>query len=219
MAMEHNTFPAEGTCQEPTILEYARFYGLAEDYLSADPLEGPLRDAAGIDINESLNDLTGLEAIDTQPKFVIHDKLSMDKRVAAFLHEMIDGPCITNCSDEIFESRRSYAKSLVLETPLLRTDSRLDFLKFARRRSCDLSKINLLPEELDEENDEGLTWPKHYYNLPTEFQRQVEVEKLKMPTNALFFLQSTLGNVSRSTSAEQLVALLSHYRCVHNTHC
>ena len=185
---------------EPSILEYARFHGIAtsalasselRDYVSSDSLE---------DLEAGLRDpesrLGNFEAtisdVHTQVKSRQNERLEIGRDAAIFLSSIIKpvaAPPSLDTSSE-FNQNRHRVKSLKMEPPILKTDHELDLRAFSGGIiSLDPTKLNLPLEKLQEENDEGMSWPKYYLDLPMQMWERVKAEKLDCTREVLLFIQ------------------------------
>ncbi|KAK3062490.1 hypothetical protein LTS18_003957 [Coniosporium uncinatum] len=90
------------------------------------------------------------------------------------------------------------------ELPLLSTDNELDLKNFRHMMSPDFDNANLPLEPVDEENNEGLTWPQQFHHLPNQFDAKSKSEKLEITKDALIYLRATL----RHDLVEPLTPLL-----------
>lgn len=187
---------------EPTVLEYARFCGIAKDYLSINPLDEAVRNAAELDLDESLEDGPGLLQFSPPPELACAEKLSVDRETVVFLKEIMT---TADTSFDITEplSRADMARSLRVELPILRTDHEYDMLHFGHRYTPQLDDIALVPEPVDEEKDEGLSWPKAYLQLPEQIWEKATTEKLEISKEAIMFLQETLKIATEPESEEE----------------
>jgi hypothetical protein len=79
------------------------------------------------------------------------------------------------------------------ELPLVRSVHELDMLNFAPQVVTDLKHEFLPLETVDEEADEGLTWPSKCYDLPDQYAKRSASEKLQVSSGAFAFLKETLA--------------------------
>ena len=176
---------------EPSILEYARFYGLTRDHLEDDPLQ-QLADFHADPLD--LEDNPDLFSIREDTVKVPAERLTFDEGAATFLSSVLalahQPPPQSDVDDEIDIHRFQRMK---LEVPLLRSDPEVDLMRFKAPIIPDLEHEFLPLETVDEEADEGLTWPTWYDDLAREFERKIETEKLQVDKDALLFLQETLN--------------------------
>lgn len=174
---------------EIDMLEYARFHGLARNYLVMNPLVnlGQVDDCLGPD-----EDLAGIPPINEFSGHPRVEKLAFSKDALLLLESATKTAqgVETISHDFVFDTHR--IRSMKQEVPEIRTDHELDMMDFGRPFMPDLQN-NYMPMILiDEEADEGLTWPFRYKTLPTEFTKKSESESLAVSSDALVFLRDTL---------------------------
>lgn len=175
---------------EPSVIDYARFYGLIRDHLE----HHPLQDFNALDgmKSQQLEDTPDLFQLHLENVQVSEERLGIDAESASLLSsvEAIAKvvPSRNNQDDGI---RTNAIRSMKIELPLLRSDHELDMLRFARRIVPDLDNEFLPLETVDEEADEGLTWPSKFYDLPDQYDKKLKSEKLEATSGALRFLQES----------------------------
>ncbi|KAI9821882.1 MAG: hypothetical protein M1827_002464 [Pycnora praestabilis] len=177
--------------QEPTLLEYARFHGLARDHLAFFPLQSNYITCPPEDGLRSPPELKGLPDVDCTLEDLVNEKLSVSLEAAALLG------FITAASKERFvdDSPISYhrkMRSLKAEAPILRTDHDTDVGDFREKIVPDLRGIRLPCENIDEDNDEGFTWPTAYYGALRKLQTTVGSEKLETENDMPLYLRSMI---------------------------
>ena len=175
---------------EPSMLEYARFYGLTRNYLEDDPLQHL---AAPHDIYPGLEDNDDLFQIRADAVKIPDERLTIDEDAASLLSSVLalaQQPPSRNGDDYEIDTRK--VQRMKVEVPLLRTDPEVDLLHFAQKIVPDLANEFLPLETVDEEADEGLDWPSWCHNLPEELTRKLKAEKLDVTNDALVALQEAL---------------------------
>lgn len=184
--------------QEPSLLTYARFYGLAKDHLRLDPL-------SIVNVPEFDNtDLFPLP-VETSPyKVVQHEKLSADKNVAALLGSIVRPP---PPSPELSSADYKRIKRIKVESPVLRgTDHELDMRDFQCRRragqNLERLRMNIPFERIEEGSGEGLGWSLMESELPGVFWGKAMGEKLVAPKEAAVLLQDVLRGLAREEGKE-----------------
>lgn len=184
---------------EIDMLEYARLHGLARNFLAMNPLVnlGQVDDCLGPD--EDLAEIPPINEFSGHPRV---EKLAFSKDALLLLEsatKTADG--VETISHEFaFDTHR--IRSMKQEVPEIRTDHELDMMDFGRPSMPDLEN-NFMPMILiDEEADEGLTWPLRYKTLPTEFTKRSESESLAVPSDALVFLRDTLQHLKEKNVPE-----------------
>lgn len=175
---------------EPSLLEYARFYGLAHDHRKTcpladlghtdrlvDPPEDPPDD---LPINESNGSLPA------EKLFFEKDVVALFAWIGTSLSE--EPPMF----DENIEFDVHRFRRMKLDLPLLRTDHEWDLIEFGPRIDPDLENEFLPFETVDEEADEGFTWPSKYNGLPDEFFERSKSETLSVSNEALLYLRDSM---------------------------
>ena len=176
--------------EEPSVIDYARFYGLISDHLEPHPLQG----TAARDTFHSLelDDHDGLLPPNLGEYGLPQERLTVDAGAAALLSSIASRAKVPPaCDNKVIDTHR--IRKLKLELPLLRSDHEVDMLNFGPRIVPDLEQEFLPLETVNEEADEGLTWPPSCYQLPGEFANKSTSEKLHVSSNALAYLQETLN--------------------------
>lgn len=175
---------------ELDILEYARFHGLARNYLGINPLAnlGQVEDCLGPD--EDLAEVPPTNKFGGIPPA---EKLAFSKDALLLLGSVTK----TELREEslsshefLFDTHR--VRSMKQEVPEIGTDHELDMMDFGRPFMPDLENHYMPMILVDEEADEGLTWPSKYRTLPTEFTKGSESEALAVSSDVLVFLRDTL---------------------------
>lgn len=172
--------PEEVEEQEETILEYAEYHGLASNPFIDESLDGEL--ASLQQLLEPLTiDNSGLYQIPESAIKFPELRLTLDKKAALLLRDanqdFFDHDPWMEMAKACRPARNHIKK---LDMPLLRTDPDSDLAAFkARVRQPIHFDDELLPEEpLDDEKDQGLTWPSHMDSLPAVTMAELRKEKL-----------------------------------------
>lgn len=174
---------------EHTIIDYARFHGLLRDHRLLDPLKL---------LPEPENQPSFLEDPEHAPKvgipqgFSINERLTLSKEAATLLSSCTTAPKIGAWDEEEILDVRHRTRKQKVEIPILKTDHELDMQEFGRRVEPDLAGFNLPYEKVDEENDEGLTWPRQYYDLPRELDSRSRGEKIETSRDIFIYMQTLL---------------------------
>ena len=175
---------------EPSLLEYARFYGLAHDHRKTCPLANFRRADRFLDPPEDLLDEL---PINESNGCLPAEKLCFEKDAVAHFAWIR-----TSLSEEppIFNENTGFDVHrfgrLKLDLPMLRTDHEWDMIEFGPRIVPDLENEFLPFETVDEEADEGFTWPSKYNNLPDEFFERSKSETLAVSNEALLYLRDSM---------------------------
>lgn len=174
---------------EPTIIEYARFHGLIKDHqcinlltLSSDLDSWP-------DLLEEPNESANIESLQAS---LANEKLAISKEAATLLLSCTTAPDIGTWDNEQLLGISTHAYKQKLDVPILLTDHELDVQRFGQRTEPDLASFNLPYERIDEEHDEGFTWPAEYYVRHEGLDAQCTGEKIGATRDVLFYLQGAL---------------------------
>lgn len=171
---------------EPSILDYARFHGLAIDHLATDPRHQ--LPPCSENLSSSLEDPQDAPRLEAYANVPTDEKPQLSKEAAIFLASSIKPTECPDWGDLLPDLDR--IRNTKLDLPLLKTDNELDMLEFGKRIEPDLANINLPVENIDEENDEGFTWPARYQDLPALCDAQVKAEKMDTAREVLLFIQA-----------------------------
>ncbi|KAH0547654.1 hypothetical protein FGG08_000143 [Glutinoglossum americanum] len=192
------------------LVEYARFHGLAQDHRAVPPLFSSSIPSPPRDYLLQLADPDDVPHLELPPTFTTQERLSLDRDAAVLLSS-----CLWNVEFELpqeelsdFSGQRR-GKDSKVELPILRTDHELDMRnfmrKFGRKVVPDLSGDNIPFEEVNEENDEGLSWPLASLNLPKIFEEKLKYEKLEVSMDAILHLQAIIRG--ESCTEDELAAI------------
>jgi hypothetical protein len=177
-----------------SIIDYARYYGLTEDYTSFHPLSP--------DILHSVPAWEHLDPdVDQLPQFKLPDgvdldeKWTIDHQSAMFLKRIVSLEVVP--FPEITRQRDSSAEYKI-EPLLLLTDPELDHRRFVRARNSrqDKGSQKVLSEALWQDDERAtLYWPKP--DLPATLIEEIKKEKLQLDTNDILFLQQCISTAER----------------------
>jgi hypothetical protein len=202
---EHRWSMADG--HEPSALEYARFYGLAVDHRTVNSLSCFIENVSSI----QPGDESDLFEIGVNVEIPTKERFQLYKDAAAFLS------CIKNDQDGPAAHRDAFVpeprrfKHHKLEIPLLRTDHACDMEDFGTRINPSLWNHHLPPAILDEEADEGISWPSSYYELRLQTKLNSESEKLTVSKETFLYLNDV---TKRPVCVEETSAVgLSFEKC------
>lgn len=186
--------------QEPSLLDYARFHGIAIDHQAVIPLDQVPPPHSPI--NDGFADPSDVPSID--PPVVHHsleqelgsEKLEIPKDAARFLSSLLRtasaNPGGINRDSFFPEPHRN--KNLKLEVPLLKRNwGPGSSLGCAERIALDPVKLQLPRENVSDEQDEGLVFPKRYFDLSDSIWKEVSTEKLDCSKDDLELLQRIKG--------------------------
>ena len=163
--------------REPSILEYARFHKLAFDHLAVSPLKDF---KAPEDFLQALHDPPDLFSFENQATQTLHERLCLDAETTGYLASILTPPLPPLSPTSHIEARRKRRKDLYLELPLLMTDHEYDMQIFKQPLEPDLTNEFLPMEDINEEADEGFTWPQRFLDWPQKMWKRLETEKLEL---------------------------------------
>lgn len=175
---------------EPSLTEYARFYGLTKDHLASNPLQDLV---APHDFELQLNDTADLFQIRDDCVNVPKERLAVDAGTASLLTDIATlakpPPPGFGIDDELDHRR---VRRMKHELPQLSTDHEVDMIRFTRKIVPNLENEFLPHETVDEEADGGFKWPSSLQGLPCEYNKKAREEKPVFSKEALIYLQETL---------------------------
>lgn len=175
---------------EPSLSEYARFYGLTTDHLDRDPLAGL---AVIHDLPEQLEDDPELFRIDNAKDIDLNEKLFFGKQEALVLGSIMETMPQDWDLDESSWLNPHRVRHMKIEVPMLKTDHEGDMRAFRCLMIPDLANEHLPLESLDDEADEGLMWPSSCQKLPSQYMLAAERERLDVSIGELNYLQASLS--------------------------
>ena len=175
---------------EPSIIEYARFYGLACDHRQLSPLQGFTLPQ---DLGPLLHDPPELVHIRLTDVKVPEERLAVDAGAASLLSSIAESAkYLPPYSDQQLEIDRHRVRRTKQELPILRSDHEIDVLRFVSPIVPDLENEFLPLETVDVEEDEGVEWPSSYNALPDELAKKSRSEKIEASKDDFMYLQDTL---------------------------
>lgn len=192
--------------EEPSILEYARFWGLTTNYHSIDPLRliAELPELSQAQENETDDHAS------PQSSFRISERFTINKTALCLLSDILSLGAKTDELDASLLPNLHAVRDWKLELPLLRTNHEDDMRQFRIRLHPDLSNEHLPLEKTDTENDEGLSWAATDEDLPSMMTRRLEAEKPVFTRDTLLYLQENLKAVHLTEAKAQLEGLIVH---------
>lgn len=176
------------------LLEYARSHGLARHHTSTDYQDIRCFVTINDDLFIDLADPEDAPTLKSPDDLIQPERLTLDPSGMKLLASVLrydSSSMVGDDGDDMFDLRR--CSKLKLDTPLLRTDPELDYRTFARSRPDEDLKIDLQMLHVDEESDEGLSWPAEQRTLPSKFNELCGTEKLEIPKEAVLWLRSALA--------------------------
>ncbi|MCJ1464776.1 hypothetical protein MMC07_003389 [Pseudocyphellaria aurata] len=203
--------------QEASLLDYARFHGLAHSHLQISPLANlgltSVEDPTSVDLEEDPSNEFSLEEFNRN---ISTERLSFGKDAISVLSVVklpVWETTQTQSYDEDVEIDRCHRwRNLKHELPLLRTDHELDMIHFRKRLVPDLENECFPTEAVDEEADEGFTWPSKYHTLPDEFNKISGSETLAVCSETLLYLRDVLRLSGEVENVECFDEVFSYQR-------
>ncbi|KAL8699796.1 MAG: hypothetical protein Q9201_005795 [Fulgogasparrea decipioides] len=174
---------------EPSILEYARYYGLCQNHLEVKPLDlVPSPDVTLIQQHDEDEWLQLDSRITTPPP----ERLVAVKE-ASILLSATNPKQYDGCNFEGFDPIPTHrVHNLKVELPLLRSDHEVDMLGFAHRIEPNLTEEFMPLETLDDELDQGLGWPSSCHALPEMFFQKAQNEKLEVAKEVIEYMKAAM---------------------------
>ncbi|KAI9683062.1 MAG: hypothetical protein M1822_006257 [Bathelium mastoideum] len=175
------------------LVEYARFYGLCEDFTKGNALESvkmslqPSGDFQESDDPFCTTSLAELEEIGLKERIYVDRDAATHLRWISLLQKQQPH------EDEFPQWRQGSALRLKAELPLLKTDHEFDMRIFRHFQSDHALSVPDFPlEELDVEADQALVWSSVANSLPARYDAQFGEEKIAVTREALLHLQSNI---------------------------
>jgi hypothetical protein len=184
-----------GLCQEPSLLEYARFYKVSTNHLTVNPLAflpSPLES-----VNDTLSapkeapDIGLSLPHDAVERKLRGEKLEIDRNGATFLSSIIKDESSRGAPvnwDNYLPDYKHYS-NLKLDVPLLNLSDECHAVFDRPQSNLDLAALDIPLETTENENDDGLEFPGYVWALPDEAWEEILSEKLDCPREALPLLQ------------------------------
>ncbi len=187
--------PVVEEVEELSVLEYAREQGICTDYTT----ELPRLTDIYLSLEKSLvedsqdpfdHDLTSAA---TAANKLLKQRLALPKDAAIFLRSILTTPDPPADYLSLGQDLQRL-RALKQEVPILQTDVELDMLSFGTRFVPDFADLRtrLPSEDVDEENDEGLTWPAKYAGYPAMCDERVKSERLVVSRDAMALLKGVM---------------------------
>ncbi|KAM5433527.1 hypothetical protein MferCBS31731_007033 [Microsporum ferrugineum] len=186
--------------EEPPLLEYARFHGIAVNNLQLDPgevISGLLSaDSCTTDLNESFieDDRKAQELVEA----VHSEKLPSSRASGELLSSVVraQNEYIDSSKDRSYASKtlpdRQRVEQLKIYPPILTRDTARSFLSIPPLPLLGQSDIHVPLEKLNDEHDEGLAFPGYYADMRSEIMGRISKEKVVCQPTAGLYLQEAL---------------------------
>ena len=184
------------------MIRYARYYGLHEYQREENLINIVAQILPTQDIQASAVDFEGAPVPDVSKISYCNEKLELPKGSALFLQDVL-ASVAEPAQGHSLDGHKRY-KHLRLELPMLRTDHELDVVDFMNDRHiyCCLEDVPKQKYNVDEEADEGLTWPKRYQNLSKILNQQLRSERLEISSKSLGLLASVMDSSNGQSNGD-----------------
>lgn len=173
--------------KEVSLLEYARYYDLCQDYTAFNPLDPIGLPSPSLSACLSSDDLS---LPDLPPGFRTEERCTLDLGAATFLRSITSSQMDED--DSFYDYRRN--DEFKVERPLLQTDAELDLKRFRGTRKADdeFDTTGFTNFETPEDDEQKLEWldPK----LPAMKDKEAQSEKLQLSKAAVDFLKDISSN-------------------------
>ncbi|KAM5486674.1 hypothetical protein McanCB56680_001077 [Microsporum canis] len=186
--------------EEPPLLEYARFHGIAVNNLQLGPgevISGLLSaDSCTTDLNESFieDDRRAQELVEA----VHSEKLPSSRASGELLSSIVraQNEYIDSSKDRNYASKtlpdRQRVEQLKIYPPILTRDTARSFLSIPSLPLLGQSDIHVPLEKLNDEHDEGLAFPGYYADMRSDIMGRIGKEKVVCQPTAGLYLQEAL---------------------------
>lgn len=186
---------ASEEAEEPSPLEYARSNGLSRDYLA---------ERLGFSDLEQLQHVVDAKQLDSSHlrQFNLGSEIRVEERLtiskdAALLLSSINREEASEDIDSLVVSMldtRTLGWPPKLELSLLRSNHETDCREFASREGFEikLQDVKLPLELVDDEKNEGLSWPSRFWDMGPETLQKLKAEKLAVSKDAFMFINDCL---------------------------
>lgn len=176
-------------CCDPPLIEYARYHGLAVDHRAYDLLaELP----PVTDFEATQDDFEGLLSffLPATKDILAEPRFQLNSRERVLLANSIKAPAAPDWKNLLPDHHR--IDNLKLEMPLLLADHAADMRSLSGRTTLVHEDLTVPLEAIDEENDEGLSWPSKYLSLAADWHAKIAREKLSTTKEAMLHLRESI---------------------------
>lgn len=199
---------------DQSILEYARFHGIARPFELSIPPDILANFAHFKELTTISQDLQDASTLFPVPeRGLVSEKLSLAPAGRALLHSVLSFGRENNAELQVEQFDAPRFQKLKIDEPLLSSDHEQD-VRYCRRagQRAQRFKLTLLPQEIDVENDEGIEWPSQYLKLGDHFCRLLRAEKLDIPKSLVPEMTQLLSNKSNGSDEETFAAEMDGHR-------
>jgi hypothetical protein len=184
---------------EPSLIEYARFHGLADNHLDQDVYGCFPSESLLCAEDERLPDL----ALPWDGKLPAEPKFQLNSKAASLLASSLRPQPPPDWSHTLSDHHR--VRDMKMEQPALRTDHENDMKKMRRPRLSKIRALDLVPIEVSEGENEDFAWSSNPTKVTTQWDKKLREEKLQTTREVLKALQDTLRPVYTSEMHETII--------------
>jgi hypothetical protein len=202
--------------EELNVLDYARRHKLCVPYNIGTLHFGSLPALTNDDLDRDLCDLSN-DSITNTTNALTRERLAVSKDAVQLLktvHELQQAPQ----KKEVNVGRRQWMLNLRQELPVLRTDNELDMLNFGSVAMPNFRDLKMPIEIVDEDRDEGFSWPAKYLAYPAQCDERIKAEKLTVSRDVLLHLQDSISDSYTPEDDENIEEEGLRYRPVGEAH-
>ena len=175
------------------LVEYARFYGLCEDFTKFNALGNFKSHLQPVDIIQDLEDPISTGSAQFLDETDLKERINVDRDAAGYLKWVSQLQQERPSEEELFQLEQNRVLWHKVEIPLLKTDHELDMYAFYRsQRSDELPNYQIPLEQLNDEADDGMAWPSSCNGLPARYDEELAAEKISVTRDILLQLQSNI---------------------------
>ncbi len=187
---------------EPSVLDYARYYGISKNHLEVDPVQQGLLPPAD-EPQSPLQLDTESPWLQLRPKITTPppERLTAVKEASTLLAATDPKQYDSLVLDGVDHFPIQRIRHLKVELPLLCSDHEMDMLHFVQRIEPNLGEEYIPFEKVDDEQDEGLEWPSYCYAWPEGYFRNAQNEKLEVARDVFAYMTAALD--ARPKNGEQ----------------
>lgn len=194
--------------QVPSIWDYARFHNVIGNYTSRDPLSY-LATLSHREVTDSLANDYALPSLDFNDTFLfvqsdLKEKIVATRKSAALLTSVLKAGSSGRENDLKELGDRHRFRDIKLEKPLLMTDHEVDVQTFVNSSELDRVDLDMPCEDVNEENDEGLTYPESFWAIADEVRASSFKEKMHCTREVLVRLKDARNWCSNPVEASVL---------------
>lgn len=214
---------------EPSLIEYARHYGLTREYYIENPFRSTALPSPPGSVDAELQDpdnalnIGTIVSINALNGKTADEKLDVDADTIEFLTSVMSYGKEDYSDGADNTCRSTTVRELKLEEAILPTDSDRDLLQLKRRNMALISSEGLEPFELDIEKDQSYDWPSKDLQQPHEINKLVATERLEVDRSVVEYLKGlsspaveSYESILESLNYESVRKTISRAFCLSN---